>query len=164
MKYTIAVLAVLSFILVYFFSANLVSTEIKDILSGLLSISAAVLTISGLWLAILYPEAVRDLAKEKIASSEETYNVKVVEKLVICIVSSAFIMAFVVLRGLIYSFYSPGYNLSIDQYLNFFGLWVLVFAIFMQLLTFFVVITLCLDFASKLHDLLEDKKGKDDLL
>ena len=164
MKKIVFTLGILSFFLVYFFSGNIVSSEIKDMLGSLLGISAAVLTISGLWLAILYPEAVRDLAKEKIATKEESYNVKVVEKLVICIVSSSLIMSFVVLRSLIYGLYSPGFNPSLELYINFAGMWILVFAIFMQLLTFYVVITLCLDFASKLHDLLENKKSDDDLL
>lgn len=164
MKKAIITLGVVSFALVYFFAGNIIPSEIKDMMGSLLGVSTAVLTISGLWLAILYPEAVRDLAKKKIDTKEESYNVKIVEKLVMCIVSSSLVMAFVLVRSLIYGLYSPGFNHSLEIYINFAGIWILVFAILMQLLTFYAVITLCLDFASKLHDLLEDKKSNDDLL
>ena len=164
MKKIILFLGLFSFILVYFFFENIKASEVKDMIGSLQAMSAAVLTVSGLWLAILYPEAVRDLAKDSINKKEGEYNVKVVEKLVVCIVSSALIITVVVLMNLVNGLYSPGFNPALESYINFSGMWMLVFAIMLQLLTFYVVITLCLDFASKLHDILENQKSEDDLL
>ena len=65
---------------------------IKDVLSMLQTISAAVFTIIGLWLGFIYPNAITSIVNDDISYISSTKDAERVESLVYIIIISAVVM------------------------------------------------------------------------
>ncbi|QZQ52002.1 hypothetical protein K6L24_09675 [Erwinia persicina] len=71
---------------------KIIFNDLKDILSTLLNLSAAIFTIVGLWVGFLYPNAINSIIKDDISYIKNQKDAPRIEKLVYVIIISALVM------------------------------------------------------------------------
>lgn len=76
-------------------------TILKNTLGVLQNISAAVFTLSGLWIAIIYPEAIKSYTSNKVQLIKGTVHTKRVESLILGVSTSAFVLLSIVVFTLL---------------------------------------------------------------
>ena len=75
--------------------------DLKNVLSTLQNISAAVFTLAGIWIAYIYPEAITAFTNpEKVSLIKGTDKTKRIENLVLIILTSAFVIVSILLFNL----------------------------------------------------------------
>lgn len=79
-------------VLVYLTYEKVVINDVKDIISTLQSISAAIFTIVGLWVGFLYPNAIAGVVNDNVDYIKNTKDAPRVEKLIYVIIISALVM------------------------------------------------------------------------
>lgn len=82
------VIVVLVLLNVKYFKYN----DIKDVVSTLQSLSAAIFTIVGLWIGFLYPSAIQSIVTDDIDYIKNTKDAPRIEKLIYVIITSALVM------------------------------------------------------------------------
>lgn len=87
------VIGVISFFSLESFSYN----DAKDILGVLINISASIFTIVGLWVGFLYPNAMSSIVNDDVSYIKNEKDSPRIEKLVYIIITSAFVMAGILL-------------------------------------------------------------------
>ncbi len=111
-KYLLKIGAFVFVIFVSWLTSDIASTyihaiDLTSILSVLQNISIAIFTLSGIWIAYLYPEAISAYAdNNKILLINDLEDIKRVESLVLTIIVSALILLGILFYNLVYSFFS----------------------------------------------------------
>lgn len=90
-KINMVILLIIIF-LVYITYKKVVINDVKDIISTLQSISAAIFTIVGLWVGFLYPNAIAGVVNDNVDYIKNTKDAPRVEKLIYVIIISAIVM------------------------------------------------------------------------
>ena len=90
--------------------------DAKDILGVLINISASIFTIVGLWVGFLYPNAMSSIVKDDVSYIKNEKDSPRIERLVYTIITSAFVMAGILIFFLAKAVLSslPFYKSSID--------------------------------------------------
>ncbi|MBI0427942.1 hypothetical protein [Pectobacterium parmentieri] len=105
-KITHAVIFLLLCVIAFYFGDKYSQSDIKDIISTLQNISTMIFTISGIWLAYIYPDAIKSLMKPSetvtnINQSEKTEkDIERISLIVKTIVLSALVMFLIILTNL----------------------------------------------------------------
>lgn len=124
----------------------------KDILGVLINISAAIFTIVGLWVGFLYPNAMSSIVKDDVSYIKNEKDSPRIERLVYTIITSAFVMASILLFFLIKVMLSslPFYKTSIDI-IKFAGAFAIYFMSWLQLKCVMSLVLSNLHFVNHLH-------------
>lgn len=86
------ILLVIIFFMVFWVVNELKYSDIKDVISTLQYLSAAIFTIVGLWVGSLYPTAIESIVNDDVSYIKNTKDVPRIEKLIYVIVVSALVM------------------------------------------------------------------------
>lgn len=153
------VAVVLCCIISYFSFKSFSYNDAKDILGVLLNISAPIFTIVGLWVGFLYPNAMNSIVKDDVSYIKNEHDSPRIEKLVYTIITSALVMAGILIFFLIKAiFYSlPVYH-SYKGFFKFVGIFFIYFMSWMQLKCVISLIFSNLHFVNHLHGRLAKAK------
>ncbi len=149
-------LAVAISALIGFFTDSYIhASNLEPVLSILQNISIAVFTLAGIWLAYLYPEsiAVYTGTKKRISDIGDIDAIRKIEKLVLKIIASAFILLGVLFYNLTLSFL--GEVPIIIKNMNFLKFFAISFIVFLSIIEVWVILTLIksnISFVNKLHN------------
>lgn len=138
--------------LVYLTYKKVVINDVKDIISTLQSISAAIFTIVGLWVGFLYPNAIAGVVNDNVDYIKNTKDAPRVEKLIYVIIISALVMMstllFYMTKLLLVntSFYT-----SNKDTIKFIALTLILFMSWLQIKCILSLILSNINFANNLH-------------
>lgn len=139
-------------LLSYFASEKFSYSDAKDILGALINISASVFTIVGLWVGFLYPNAMSSIVKDDISYIKNEKDSPRIEKLVYTIITSALVMAGILIFFLLKTTISatPLYKAHLQGF-RFWGIFTVCYLSWMQLKCIFSIIASNLHFVNHLH-------------
>lgn len=133
--------------------------DAKEIFGVLINISAAIFTIVGLWIGVLYPTAMSSIVNDDVSYIKNEQDSPRVEKLVYTIITSATIMigilTFFLIRTYLHNY--DFYKLNIDKF-RYLSLVFVVFLSWMQIKCVISLILTNLKFANQLHGRLTKAK------
>lgn len=133
--------------------------DVKDVLGVLINISASVFTIVGLWVGFLYPNAMSSIVNDDVSYIKNEQDSPRIEKLVYTIITSAFVMAGILIVFLSKSIiYSTGFYKEHHDVMKFIGVFTVLFMSWMQLKCVFSLILSNLHFVNHLHSRLAKAK------
>lgn len=136
----------------YWLKDNVNYNDIKDILSVLQNISAAIFTIVGLWIGFLYPNAIASIVNDDIDYIKNTKDAPRIEKLIYVVITSAVVMLSILF---VYLFKSVGSGLSSSivhaDFIKMVGITFVYFMCWLQIKCVFSVILSNISFANNLH-------------
>lgn len=136
----------------YWLKDNVNYNDIKDILSVLQNISAAIFTIVGLWIGFLYPNAIASIVNDDIDYIKNTKDAPRIEKLIYVVITSAVVMLSILF---VYLFKSIGSGLSSSivhaDFIKMAGITFVYFMCWLQIKCVFSVILSNISFANNLH-------------
>lgn len=126
--------------------------DVKDIFGVLISISAAIFTIVGLWVGFLYPTAMSSIVNDDISYIKNEKDSPRVEKLVYIIIISASIMIGILLLFLIRALFHnlPLYKSHVYIF-RYVGMAYIYFLAWMQVRCVLSLIATNLHFVNQLH-------------
>ncbi|WP_341939616.1 hypothetical protein [Marinimicrobium sp. C2-29] len=148
----------------FFATKGVTVTDVKPIISTLQNISAAVFTLSGIWIAYSYPQAIAAYTSPgnvKIIPTGETNRI---ENLVLIVLTSAFVISSTLIFNLSYLLFSPSklYTENL-QLIKSIGISFVFYLCFLQLKAIFVVMSTNISFVNDLHHKKTEKDAYDDL-
>ncbi|MEP9146913.1 hypothetical protein ABKT18_02230 [Enterobacter hormaechei] len=136
----------------YWLKDNVNYNDVKDILSVLQNISAAIFTIVGLWIGFLYPNAIASIVNDDIDYIKNTKDAPRIEKLIYVVITSAVVMLSILF---VYLFKSIGSGLSSSivhaDFIKMAGITFVYFMCWLQIKCVFSVILSNISFANNLH-------------
>lgn len=167
-------------IMIYFLSVVLLSwmffvfeigysySDFKDYLSVLLTASSMVFTIMGIWIAFIYPNAIRRLVHpskiENVDFSETLSETKRLEGLVGSVLKSAFVVMVIMLVFLSkVVFYQTGFYLQNIVFIKSSLLSIVVIISILQIESIFYVVYSNVMFINDLHSKREDREADSDV-
>lgn len=102
-----AILAVISGLLGYYSYTFINTANISNLTSVLQNVSAMIFTIMGLWVAFIYPEAIKAVSgKGDVSDIKDDTKIKRIEGLVLVILSSAFVMLSLLAYNLLFMLFA----------------------------------------------------------
>ena len=135
--------------------------DIKDVVSTLQNLSAAIFTIVGLWVGFLYPNAIQSIVSDNVDYIKNSKDAPRIEKLIYVIITSALVMLSTLFFYVVKSFLggTPIYkdNMVI---IKFGGLGFLSFMCWLQTKCVFSLIISNLNFVNNLHTRINNSKIK----
>lgn len=141
-------------------------SDIKDIISTLQNISAMIFTISGIWLAYIYPDAIKSLMKPSetvtnINQSEKTdKDIERITLIVKTIVLSALVMFFIILINLTKPIISNlDFVLENKYFFGKFSFFITALLVYLQIIALLNVVGINVVFLNDVHN----EKNKKDL-
>ncbi|HDL7395907.1 TPA: hypothetical protein PXN48_000656 [Yersinia enterocolitica] len=145
--------------LVCFFVKYIKYNDVKDVISTLQSISAAIFTIVGLWVGFLYPNAIASIVTDDIDYIKNTKDAPRIEKLIYVIIISALVMLgtlfFYFLRSLIGN---SSFYLNNVFWIKTIALIFIYYMVWLQSKCIFSVILSNINFANNLHTRINNSK------
>ncbi|MTD08129.1 hypothetical protein GKN89_15490 [Serratia sp. YC16] len=153
------VAVVLCCVISYFSFKSFSYNDAKDILGVLINISASIFTIVGLWVGFLYPNAMNSIVKDDISYIKNEHDSPRIEKLVYTIITSAFVMAGILIFFLVKAMFHalPVYNANKELF-KYIGIFFIYFMSWMQLKCVMSLILSNLHFVNHLHGRLAKAK------
>ncbi|CZV81790.1 hypothetical protein [Enterobacter cloacae] len=153
------VAVVLCCVISYFSFKSFSYNDAKDILGALINISASIFTIVGLWVGFLYPNAMNSIVKDDVSYIKNEHDSPRIEKLVYTIITSACVMAGILIFFLVKAvFYAlPVYQANKDLF-KYIGIFFIYFISWMQLKCVMSLILSNLHFVNHLHGRLAKAK------
>ncbi|EMA4140246.1 hypothetical protein U3A98_003968 [Cronobacter turicensis] len=133
--------------------------DAKDILGTLINISAAIFTIVGLWVGILYPNAMSRIVNDDVSYIKNEKDSPRVEQLVYTLISSALVMIgiliFFLLRAYLYKLDLYKMHINLFRYI---GMTYVTFLSWVQLKCVFSLVITNLNFVNQLYGRLSKAK------
>ena len=150
---------VLCCLISYFSFKSFSYNDAKDILGVLINISASIFTIVGLWVGFLYPNAMNSIVKDDVSYIKNEHDSPRIEKLVYTIITSALVMAGILVFFLFKSMIHPltVYN-DHKELFKVVGIFFIYFISWMQLKCVMSLILSNLHFVNHLHGRLAKAK------
>ncbi len=147
-----------------FFSKGVSIGDLEPIISTLQNLSAAVFTLAGIWIAYSYPQAISAYTSPKSVKLIPTDETKRIEKLVLIVLTSAFVISSLLLFNFSYLLISET-NFYSDwrECFKLLGVALLSYLCFLQLLAVFTVMVTNIEFVNELHGKRTEKRANDDL-
>lgn len=133
--------------------------ELTGILASLQALAGVVFTISGLWIAVIYPEAIKIMTISEIELKDYEEKTKNIEILVIAMLSSIMVMTTILIASVIDSalpFEFMKNQIVTYRYISSFSA---IYLCLVQLMAVIPVAGLSLKLAIKLHQDLEKAKA-----
>lgn len=144
---------------------NVSSSDLAPILSTLQNISAAVFTLSGIWIAYMYPEAIAAFTNtKKISLLTGSEHVNKIRELVLIIFTSAFVLIGVLLYNLVYSLFSS--SILVTSNIEIFRWLAICFILFISLNQIKAISSIMLNnikFIDRLYHLKTEREVENDL-
>ncbi|MCW3171665.1 hypothetical protein [Shewanella subflava] len=160
-------IGLVSCLLAFFTYEYVAIAELQPVVSTLQNISAAIFTISGIWIAYMYPEAISAYTKtDNVALLKGADNIKRITDLVLIITSSAFVLIGTLFFNLADVFLiNPKSALFViyELRINFIMLSILLSLILIQLNAVWGIIVNNIKFVDRLYNLKTQKEVNDDL-
>ncbi|MFV7772142.1 hypothetical protein [Shewanella marisflavi] len=161
------IICLVSCVIAFFSYDHVVVAELQSVVSTLQNISAAIFTISGIWIAYMYPEAISAYTKtDNVALLKGADNIQRITDLVLIITSSAFVLIGTLFFNLADVFFIrskldllAGNELKV----NFIMLSILLSLILIQLNAVWGIIVNNIKFVDRLYNLKTQKEVNDDL-
>lgn len=148
----------------FLFEEHISNEIIKNTLSTLQNISAAVFTLSGLWIAIIYPEAIKAYTDIKVKLIRGSESVKRIEHLVLSVTTSAFVLMLILFFNLLLPFHPQVTSQSlIDVGINYIFIATFFTMITLQMVTLLSIIINGFKFANDLYYKYIEQEIDDDL-
>jgi len=149
----------------YLLGEKISFAEIKDVLGSLQNMSAAVFALAGLWIAYIYPKAIISYTSPE--DNEWSYgedSTKRIEKLILTIFTSAFILVAILLFNYLHAIFN---NLDLvknnmENY-NRLLLGLVTYISLLQIYSISSIMLANIEFVNRLYKLKTIKEGKDDL-
>ncbi|MCE1261056.1 hypothetical protein [Enterobacter kobei] len=131
---------------------KIVLNDVKDIITTLQSISAAIFTIVGLWVGFLYPNAIAGVVNDNVDYIKNTKDAPRIEKLIYVIIISAIVMmstlVFYVTKMLLINTHFYSINKGA---IKFIALTMILFMSWLQIKCILSIILSNINFANNLH-------------
>lgn len=160
-------IVLLSCLLAFFTHEYVAIADLQFVVSTLQNLSAAIFTISGIWIAYMYPEAISAYTKtDNVALLKGSDNVQRITDLVLIITASAFVLMGTLFFNLVDVFLNnPKAPLFVayKTEVNFVMLSLLLSLIMLQLNAVIGIIINNIKFVDKLYNLKTQKEVHDDL-
>lgn len=146
-------------------SDGIVYENVKNILSSLQQVSAAVFALTGIWIAYLYPEALTSLANpEKVSLLKGTKNTERIESLVLIIISSAIVLLATLVFDYLYALKTLiNFSANINLILKISGFSLVTYLCFIQINSIFSILIANIRFVNDLHNKKESIETNNDL-
>jgi len=160
--YTVAF--ILIFVVCYLFDLNYKYSHLKDYLEVLVGVSSMIFTLMGIWIAFLYPNALRRIADPKKIEhadfTETLQDTRRLEGLVGSVMKSAFVVLTVMLIFLMRTILSDlPLSFACAALLKAAALSVVMTLTFLQVESIFYVIYSNILFINELHNKREDREA-----
>lgn len=149
----------------FYFASGVKFDDFNASISVLQNISAAVFTLTGIWIAYLYPEAISTFTNpEKLTILKGSENAKRIEKLVLIIFTSAFVLVGVLVLNLSFPLLEKSaLFVNKTDCLNQFYVGAIIYLSINQLRAISGIMTNNLDFVYRLTFLKTNQDVSDDL-
>lgn len=153
-----------SFLVSYYIYGSISLIEIRVVTGTLQNISAAVFTLSGIWIAYSYPQAIAAYTSPSNVKVLPNDEAKRIESLVLIILTSAFVISSILLFNLSYFIFSK-LNIYYDNrfYFKLAGASFVVYLSLLQLKAIFVVMMTNVSFVNELHHKKTERSADRDL-
>lgn len=160
-----SVFILVSLTIAYYTAAGIRFEQVKEVLSTLQNISAAVFTLAGIWIAYIYPEAIAAFTNPKkvslIKGSEKT---KRIEKLVLIILTSAFVLVTILLFNLSYMLLkNASVVIEYKEALKILSVGLIIFVSLNQIKAILAVMVNNIEFVNELHKNKTEQEANDEL-
>lgn len=147
-----------------YFLVDATLPQLAPVIGTLQNLSAAVFTLTGIWIAYSYPQAIAAYTSPrniKIMPSDETTRI---EGLVLIVVKSAFVISALLIFNLIYLLISKVqfYQIYRGEF-KLLGVSFLCYLSILQLKAIFVLIVTNIEFVNELHKKKDEKVADEDL-
>ncbi|MGK0411391.1 MAG: hypothetical protein ACJASB_003592 [Shewanella psychromarinicola] len=148
----------------YYLVDNVSLSELKPIMGTLQNIAAAVFTLAGIWIAYSYPQAIAAYTSPSTVSVIPTDETKRIENLVLIVLTSAFVIASLLLINIFYLLvYKSVSDVNALYVLKVLGISSVFYLVFLQLKAIFTVMITNVSFVNELHNKKTEKVANDDL-
>ncbi|CAA0113588.1 Uncharacterised protein [BD1-7 clade bacterium] len=153
-----------SILLGYFAAHNVTLKDLSPVIGTLQNMSAAVFTLSGIWIAYTYPQAISAYTSPdtvKVIPNDET---KRIENLVLIILSSAFVISGLLSFNFVYLVMGNTdlYAANRDRF-KIFGVAAIGYFSIVQLRAIITVMLTNISFVNELHNKRTERKANSDL-
>lgn len=158
-------LIVISGFLAYLTGSYARSADLVPVLSTLQNISAAVFTLTGIWVAYMYPEAISVFtSSDKVSLLKGSENVNRISDLVLIIFTSAFVLVGILVYNVVFLLFI--HSELVVAHLHVFKTLAVAFVIYLslnQLRAVFSIMSKNIMFVERLHSLRTEREVEDDL-
>lgn len=147
-----------------YFLMGVTLAQLNPIISTLQNLSAAVFTLTGIWIAYSYPQAIAAYTSPKSIKIIPTDETKRIEGLVLIVIKSAFVISAVLVFNFFYLAISKLFFYKEYAYIfKFLGTSFICYLSLLQLNSIFVLIITNIEFVNELHRKKDEKNADDDL-
>lgn len=155
----------LSVLISMYVSQHMKIVDLAPVISTLQNISAAVFTISGIWIAYIYPEAiVAFTSSDKVSLLNGTESTKRIKELVLVVISSSVVLISTLVYNLGYAFF-VNIDIVIANKIVFKRLAIILvcFISFVQMKALWSILLSNIMFVDRLYSLKTEREVNDDL-
>ncbi|MFQ2176151.1 hypothetical protein ACK33V_02895 [Aeromonas veronii] len=139
--------------------------DLAPVISTLQNISAAVFTISGIWIAYIYPEAIIAFTSpDKVNLLNGTESTKRIKELVLVVISSSMVLISTLLYNLGYAFFlKADFVITHKSTFKIVAISFICFISFVQIKALWSILLSNIMFVDKLYGLKTEREVDDDL-